>query len=140
MGFDFICLGGEENEEEYINKFKTFYQNDIITPEGLVVCFNLSNPADITHIWRGGKQGKFNKGRAMRIQWIQEILTKQEKRAIKSISKNKIIFLSHKIGKNTYYATVCVYAPKATKYRLITAYLLTSQQVKKYLRFPNFSN
>ncbi len=140
MGFDYFDLGGEENEAEYIKKFKELYSGEMFAPEGFAV-FCGSNDEDIKHIWRGGKKGlrKFNKGRAARIGWIKEIINKSEARKVKKNPYNgHIYFVSQKISKGTYYVVRCRYIKSKNTLRVYTAHLVTHYQAKEYEKWEDF--
>lgn len=141
MGFDYFHLGGEENEAEYIKKFKELYSGGILIPEGIVVHFKMVPDKEITHVWRGGKQGPFNFDRAVRIGWIKEILEKQDKRVVKYNSeKRNIYFISEKIGKRTYWAIRCYYEKNLGQHRFLTAFLIRPDQRKFYLdNWPDYN-
>jgi len=136
MGFDYFSLGGEENEAEYIKKFKELYSSSIIIPEGMEIFFKLIPDSEITHVWRGGKQGPFNLGRAARIGWIKEILTKKEKRVIKYVPQKRCIDFVAKLGR-TCYVVRCVYEKRNRKYRFLTSFVIGSS-MKKYNNYPDF--
>lgn len=140
MGFDYFFPGGEENEIEYIKKFKELYGDEMFAPEGFAV-FCPKDDEDIKHIWRGGKKGlkKFNLGRAARIGWIKEIIKKTEVRVIKKNPYNRdIYFVSKKISKGTYYVVRCRYIKGKNKLRLYTAHLVSYNQVEEYGKWNDF--
>lgn len=133
MWFDWFDLGGEENEAEYIQKFRELYSEEILTEEGFTV-FCPNEDEDIKHVWRGGINGgrKFNKGRAVRIGWIKEIIMKTEKRKIKVSPKNKQIYFVSVISKGTYYVVRGRYIKSKNKIRIFTAHLVSHEQVRGY--------
>ncbi|MBU3925178.1 hypothetical protein KJ854_04550 [Patescibacteria group bacterium] len=140
MGFDYCHLGGEENEINYINKFKELYSNGVLIPEGIIIHFKMIPDSEITHVWRGGQQGPFNFDRAVRISWIKEILENRNKRVVKyNLKKRSVYFLSEKIGKRTYWAVRCIYEKHNKQYRFLTAFLLKPKQREKYLKWPNYN-
>jgi hypothetical protein len=136
MGFDYFSLGGEENEIEYIKKFKKLYSSSIKIPEGMEIFFKLIPDSEITHVWRGGKQGKFNLARAARIGWIKEVLIKQEKRIVKYIPKKRCIDFVAKVGK-TCYVVRCIYEKQNRRYRFLTSFI-KGRNVKSYNNYPDF--
>ena len=137
MVFDYYCLGGEENEIEYIKKFKEIYSQSIIIPEGIEVHFRLTPDSNITHVWRGGNQGKFNLARAVRIGWIKEILIKKEKGVvIKYIREKRCIDFVGKVNK-TYYVVRCIYEKKNKRLRFITAFIIKGKSINKYSNYPD---
>jgi len=140
MGFDWFDFGGEENEAEYIIKFRELYSEEMATPEGFAV-FGPLDDEDIKHIWRGGLNGerKFNKGRAVRISWIKEVVTKTENRIIKTNPSNKqIYFISKKITKGIYYVVRCRYIKSKNKLRIFTAHLVSHKQVQEYKKWDEY--
>lgn len=139
MGFNYFFYGGEKNEALYIQKFKELYSEDIITPENIIVYFDLRIDQNITHVWRGGKKGPFSQARASRIGWIKEILENHATRIIKRDYQNEhIFFVSHKISKCTYYMVICKYRKAKQKYRFETGFILHWKQREKYLKLPDF--
>lgn len=139
MGFDFCCYGGEENETEYIKKFKEMYSNGINIPEGKLIVFKFVPDTEITHTWRGGKQGNFKKFRAQRICWIKEILEKKEIRSIKYNTKNQNIYfiLNKKVGQ-WYWAVRCIIEKNSKRIRFLTSFPLTPAQKNKYSKWPEY--
>ena len=141
MGFDWLDFGGEQNEAEYILKFKELYDNEMIAPEGFSV-FCASNDEDIKHIWRGGIKGpkKFYLGRAARISWIKEVVEKSEVRKIKICpNSGHIYFVSKKISKGTYYVVRCRYIKSKNKLRVYTAHLVNHNQAQEYIKWEDFN-
>jgi len=136
MGFDYYHLGGEENEADYIEKFKEIYNGSIVIPEGIEIFFVLVPDSEITHIWRGGKQGPFNQARAVRISWIKEVLLKKEKRIIKYIPQKRCVDFITQVGK-TCFVVRCVYEKKNNRYRFLTSFI-KGGKITDYCKYPDF--
>lgn len=136
MGFDYFHLGGEENEIEYVEKFKELYSASIIIPEGMEVFFQLIPDTEITHVWRGGKQGPFNLARATRISWIKEVLTNKERRIVKYNSKKRCIDFVAKIGK-TCYVVRCIHEKEKKRYRFLTSFV-KGKGIRAYDGYQDF--
>ncbi|MFA5755135.1 MAG: hypothetical protein WC909_02090 [Candidatus Paceibacterota bacterium] len=133
----FSCFYYPE-EKDYIDKFKEFYSDNILTPDGYIIYFNTTKDSHITHFWRGGKGGDFKKQRAAKIGWIKEILENDQSRVVKVNPNNvqQIFFICTENHKQ--YVIRC----KNNKNNYLfcyTAYPITTKQCQRYLKWDNFS-
>jgi len=134
MVFDFLCY---LLEEDYIEEFKLLYGNDIITPEGLIIYFNLKKRKNITHFWRGGKNGLLNKSRAGKIRWIGEILKNTDYRVIKINPYNNLdIYFISIVRKKSFVVRCREESLKCLQ--CVTAYPINPNQRNKYLNWDDY--
>lgn len=118
-----------ETEAEYIADFCEAYKDEIHTPDGFVVfCKYLE--ATAKHVCCG-KDGKFQKTRAMRIMWAKYILLNPTERIVlKDVSTDNTLFFMTR--EKTPHVVVC--KKLGDKWNLISSFAVGGDRAKKYLK------
>jgi len=121
----YCCI---ETEEDYFTKFCELYGSEIYTPDGFcVVCKRLKETA--IHAC-GGKEKKFQKARAARIEWPMYILLNPDKRKVlKDTQSGNLVFFFEK--GNTAYAIICSELTNG-KLNLISGFVVGGNRRIKY--------
>jgi len=116
-----------DTEDEYIKDFCEAYKDEICTPDGFVVfCKYLEKTAK--HVCCG-KDGPFQKTRAMRILWAKYILMNPSERIIlkDTTTGNTLFFLTRT---KTPHIVIC--KKLDNKWNLVSAFPVSGERAQQY--------
>lgn len=132
MSFDFLYAN---SLEEYVEKFKEIFFEDIILFNG-VRAYAILKEKDILHILCGKGKTKIKKARASRISWIKEHLENVNNKSLIKIGENNNLLFVGKHNK-THYLIVCEKNKKIKKLRILSFYICSKRQFDNYLKLAD---